>query len=238
MNALLDIINSINKIQSNLNPTEIYNEGWMTRLLVYYSIQKGIKLPFVDFSTINNWTSEALISSPFVKADKYKEGYTHADMALGDFTVNYEKRGEIIVNDNAETFGIIEAKMGSNLSSGTKHVANYNQASRNVACIAHNTSQCDCNVFFAVVAPDKKIRYHNLIQQTHPEYLKEQIEQRYSLYEPDSMVWDNYKEVMDKVNVCKVQVVSYEDWIDTFEDSEAKTFLKKFYKDACAWNRI
>ena len=33
------IIDSIDQEQPNLNPTQIYNEGWMTRLLVKFSIE-------------------------------------------------------------------------------------------------------------------------------------------------------------------------------------------------------
>jgi hypothetical protein len=37
-------------------------------------------------------------------------------MALGDFSVDYIKRGEIIIDEDARNFGIIEAKMGSDLT--------------------------------------------------------------------------------------------------------------------------
>ena len=93
MQHLLDIITSIENDLPNINPTQIYNEGWMTRLLMKQSILEKTKLEKFDFGKFNNWTSEALISSPFLKAKKCKEGYTHADIAFGDFIVIITKVG-------------------------------------------------------------------------------------------------------------------------------------------------
>ena len=50
--------------------------------------------------------------------------------------------------------------MGSKLSAGTKNAPNYNQASRNLACIAFNTLSSNYDIFFAVVAPEQKIEEH------------------------------------------------------------------------------
>lgn len=153
MDDIVEIINSIETDKPNINPTEIYNEDWMTRILVKKSIESKLKIKNIDFSRIRNWTSEALISSPFIQAPNHKEGYTHVDMALGDFIVNYDKRGQIIINKDAEIFGILEAKMKSNLSQVTKYVENYNQASRNIVCIANNTLMSNCLIYFGVVGP-------------------------------------------------------------------------------------
>ena len=40
------------------------------------------------------------------------------------------------LNQDAEKFVVVEAKMFSKLSKGTKHAAAYNQAARSVACMA------------------------------------------------------------------------------------------------------
>ena len=63
----------------------------MTRLLVEISIEAKLKLPHVDFAKIRLWYSEGLLSSPFLarkRKDDLTEGYTHADMALGDLRVD------------------------------------------------------------------------------------------------------------------------------------------------------
>jgi len=185
MKSIVDIIKTIDTENPGINPTVIYNEGWMTRLLVYESIQEKIQLSDIDFGKISNWTSEALISSPFVKANTHREGYTHADMALGDFSVNFNERGEIIVPKNAKVFGIIEAKMGSNLSQGTTHFKDYNQASRNLACIASNTCDINCKIFFYVAAPEKKISEHEIKKQIDLRIMIDQIVFRFKEYSDD-----------------------------------------------------
>ena len=71
MHCILDIIKTIETSQPCVNPTVIYNEGWMSRLLMHQSIIEGLTLGNVDFSSNSNWTSEALISSPFKGAGSY-----------------------------------------------------------------------------------------------------------------------------------------------------------------------
>ncbi len=243
MNSLLDIIKSIDTKSPNLNPTEIYNEGWLTRLLVYYSIKEELVINDIHFSKINNWCSEALISSPFLprkRGDKLAEGYTHADMAIGDFEVKFAgNKGSIRVKSDARLFGIIEAKMGSNLSQGTKNIRAYNQASRNLACISYNTFDYhDCRIFFGVVAPQDKIEEYNILKQVEKDTMLEDIKNRYKLYPLDYRGIIKEKEVLAKANQCNVWVISYEDWISKFSNGESKLFLQLFYGKTKYWNRI
>lgn len=238
MEAILEIIQSIDSNQPNVNPTEIYNEGWMTRLLVYHSIKQEMKLEHViDFSSINNWTSEGLISSPFISSQHQREGYTHADMAIGDFEVDFRVRGEIRVNDNAKIFGIIEAKMGSNLSQRTSNVKDYNQVSRNITCISHNTFDKDCTTFFVVLAPKSTIDKHHIRKQVHLDHILEQIRKRFNEYPSDSIERENQALIMQKVNQCKTFIIDYQDWIDRFHKSE-REFLQDFYEKCLEYNRI
>ncbi|MBN4062281.1 hypothetical protein JYU20_03695 [Bacteroidales bacterium AH-315-I05] len=237
MEAIIEIINSIDSNQRNVNPTEVYNEGWMTRILVYYSIKEQIKLKGIDFGTIDNWTSEALISSPFVYAKNFREGYTHADMALGDFDVDYEARGEIKIKDKG-LFGIIEAKMGSNLSQGTTHAPNYNQASRNLACIAYNTMKSGCKIFFAVAAPKQKIEEHAIEEKVNLQKMLGEIEKRFDMYDKSDAVRDSYSDVMKKASGCSVWTITYEDWIEAFSNVDIKIVLNDFYEKSLHWNRI
>ena len=115
----------------------------MTRLLVEVSKQAQLKLQGIDFGEIRNWYSEGLLSSPFLartRPDNLAEGYTHADIALGSFSVDSSNRGDISIESDDGIFGVIEAKMGSQLSPGTRNAPDYDQASRNLACIAFNTA--------------------------------------------------------------------------------------------------
>jgi len=236
-NFFIDIIDTIdNSVDGNsipnVNPTEIYNEGWMTRLLVYTSINQKLKInDFLDFSIIKNWSSEGLISSPFIDARKNREGYTHADMALGDFEINYSNRGQIEIRDEAKLFGIIEAKMRSNLSKGTTNAKDYNQASRNLACISYNANG-NCKTFFAVVAPEAMIENHAIKEQIEPNKMLSQIRNRYTL---SGLAIDT--DLLTRAAKSEIFVLSYEDWIDRLTGSD-KEYAKKFYDNCKKWNRL
>lgn len=238
MEDILEIIKSIDSDHSHLNPTVIYNEGWMTRLLVNNSIRYSIKIKGLDFGRMEKWTSEALISSPFIRADFDREGYTHADIVLGDFSVSYETRGEIVILDNAKTFGIIEAKMGSNLSQGTKYALEYNQASRNLACIASQTYNSSCDIFFAVVGPRTILDKHRIDKQIHLQTMIKQIETRFSSYSDAFKKAQNMESIMTKARGCKIFLISYEEWIEKFENGGVKKLLTEFYEKSKKWNRI
>ncbi len=238
MKSIIDIISSIETNSPNLNPTVIYNEGWMTRILVNQSLKEKTKLPGLDFGEIINWTSEALISSPFVQAPKFKEGYTHADIALGHFKVDYQNRGEIIINDSAKVFGIIEAKMGSNLSQRTKHFDNYNQASRNLACICNQTYNKNCKIFFIVAAPSTKLIEHEIEKQIDLNNMIQQIRNRFNVYSDDYKSKQNMDLIIAKAESCLVQTISFENWIERIVTPDSKTYLQDFYDKAKKWNRI
>ena len=239
MQSIIEIINSIGTPMPNVNPTVFYNEGWITRLLVLSSIQEKIKLGNVDFSCINNWTSEALISSPFINAQNHREGYTHADIAVGDFKVDYSKRGKIIVNDDAILFGIIEAKMGSNLSKGTTHAKEYNQANRNLVCIANNTTnQPECKTFFYVVAPESKLKKYKMEVQISLESVLEQVKNRFNLHETEELIFSQRQQIMEKIENTEIKALSYEDWIKQFKNGDIQHLLQNFYDKANKWNRI
>lgn len=242
--SILEIIKSIDS-QPNVNPTEIYNEGWMTRLLVYYSIKDNLTFKGISFYELANWTSEALISSPFVGAKKKKEGYTHADMALGDFTVDYETDGKINAK-SAKTFGLIEAKMRSGLSIGTTNAPTYDQASRNVACIAENTSDT-CITFFYVLAPKSRLDLvhrngKRMIDIVERKAIKEQINLRIKLHNEQELNTHistiEQNKIIERVSRCKIDTITYEEWIDAFRGKEAYDTINKFYDSCKKWNKI
>ena len=242
MNGIIDIIKNTNTSASNLNPTVIYNEGWMTRLFVYYSIKEKLTVNNIDFSKLSNWCSEAVITGPFKprrKGDNLGEGLTHADMTLGDFNVNFEENGEVNLQEDAEIFGIIEAKMGSNLTKGIKNAPNYNQASRNLACIANETlDTASCKIFFGVVAPEKKIIDHKLEYQVNKEFMLSQIRERFEMYPIEFRTEKRMDSIISKAKEADVWVISYEEWLTRFSNIEIINELSDFYKQAKKWNNI
>lgn len=247
MDAIAEIIKKMSTSSTNVNPTEIYNEGWMTRLLMYYSVKEGIA--FIDIGinlngTFKNikWTSEALLSSPFVSAKSKREGYTHPDISIGDFSVDYKVSGKIEVNENAEVFGIIEAKMKSPLSKETRNAEDYNQASRSVACIASNTKD-NCKTFFYVVLPELKKGHvkrdkTKITDIVNKDFICKQIEERVIAHNKVNTSDTIDIKLIKRVEECKVGVITYEDWIKAFENHKIKKELEEFYEHCKTYNKI
>jgi hypothetical protein len=235
MRDILEIIESIDSGQIHINPTQIYNEGWMTRLLVKKSIESKKQINGIDFSKIQNWTSEGLISSPFVNAPYKREGYTHADIALGDFSIDYAKRGEINIKD-ARVFGVIEAKMNSNLSQRTTHAIKYNQAARNIVCILSNTKD-STETFFCIAAPSITIKNFSFKSQIDLDLITDQIKARFEVYDQNFRESNNETDILARIEKVKPNLISYEDWIENFEGDDFK-MINDFYQECRKWNRL
>jgi len=239
--TVTNILGKCSTDKTNICPTILYNEGWMTRLLVEVSIEAKLKLPHVDFGNIRHWYSEGLLSSPFLarsRKDDLAEGYTHADMALGDFRVDSANRGDISIEGSDGIFGVIEAKMGSRLSAGTKNAPDYNQASRNLACIAFNTLSTRHTIFFAVVAPEKKIEEHGIGALVESSRMVGQIARRFDMYDKDSEIYALKEQVLARARSCMCFVLSYESWIEALAAHEAYPDLVEFRKQCYRFNRV
>lgn len=237
MNTTIAKIEALNSLKEQINPTVIYNEGWMIRLLVMESLIQKLKIKNLDFAILatRNWSSEALIKSPFVGIKHNKENHTHADIILGDFNVDYNVNGETKLNEEPQVLGIIEAKMGSNLSKGTSNSkSNYNQASRSICCLSYITrNNPECELFFVVAAPLATINKYKIENQIKQEYINQQIKNRFKhsevTYSP---------EIENQVNNCKITAISYEEWIDKLENNQVKKILNDFYKKCLFHNKI
>lgn len=134
--------------------SEVYNETWLLRLVLAKLYDT------TDTDTFSGDCAEILkhlhkavrirwISEGGLRPTLEKEGTTWTDAILGNVTLRNDpkveidsgsKRGVGIVldNDDENNVGVIvvEAKVGSKLASGTSNHKAYNQAARNIACLA------------------------------------------------------------------------------------------------------
>ena len=148
---------------------------------------------------------------------------------MGDFSVNYEARGEVILDENPEVLGIIEAKMGSNLSQGTSNAKDiYNQASRNVCCLYYVTkNNPKWELFFVVSAPNATIKKHEIERQVKRENILEQIENRFKHSK------ETYKpEIKKQVEKCKLVIISYEEWLAELQNIDVQKMIGSFYNES------
>ena len=153
--------------EANVFPhTDIYKEGWMLRILLSIQSDGTECFPF-SFYPGARWFSEAKIGSPFLprfQGDKLADGYTTVDGVVGHFEFQPGTKIGLKLTSNSRQFVVTEAKIFSPLSKKTTNASYYDQATRNVACMAWVVSESEKSVDeieslgFYVVAPDSQIK--------------------------------------------------------------------------------
>ncbi len=185
--------------EKNFPPTDLYNEGWMLRLVLdWLSFNRGIDHDMA-FATTDKWYSEALLPSAFparVQGDKLAESWTHADGVIGDFVIGADREGDLSLVEGAFRILVTEAKMFSKLSSGVKNASYFNQAARNVACIAEVICRAQISpsslekIGFFVIAPESQINDGVFAEHMAPESIRSVVSRRVSEYpEPEKDQW-------------------------------------------------
>ena len=184
---------------TNFPPTDLYNEGWMLRLVLdWLSAHPGLNHDLA-FTPTDKWYAEALLPSAFharYKGDILAEARTHADGVIGDFVIGAELKGDLSLTPDAARIIVTEAKMFSKLSPGTRNAKYFNQAARNVACIAELIHRARISpdrfnaIGFYVLAPASQIQDGVFAQHMSPGIILDVVKQRVSEFQdPDKDKW-------------------------------------------------
>jgi len=227
--------------------TVLYNEGWMLRILL--SVQsEGIKCLPSSFLTGAKWFSEAQIGSPFLprfRRDPLAENLTHVDAVIGHFDFRSGTKTGLTLTADSKQFVVIEAKMFSPLSRGTKNAPYYDQAARTVACIAWTIEQSNKDVgdfeslAFHVLAPHEQITKGKFSAQMKKKSIYEKVERRIDAYSGDDekyaelQIWHN-DFFIPALELIDLLCISWESAIDAIEsvDHESGPVIRNFY-DRC-----
>jgi hypothetical protein len=227
-------------------PTILFNEGWMLRL-VLAAHEKGINcLPF-PLLPGSSWYSEARMPSKFLRrfgGDRLAEAWTRADGIVGRFEFVGGTKAGIRLAPDARQLVVIEAKMFSPLSPGTKNLPLYDQVTRAVACMATLVGDCGKpiesyeSLGFYVLAPRKQIVAGAFTKELDMEKINGKVESRIELYRSDP----RYDELgrwyettfLPLLSMIEVQEVSWEDVIEKIEgiNPSLGTSVRSFY-DSC-----
>ncbi len=235
------IIDKIESSQRNLPETYIYNEGWLLRIVLDW-FQTNYNC-IHDLSFCNRdiiWFSEALLPSPFLpryRGDKLSESWTHADGVVGEFIIGENQYGDLSLKENCDFFYVIEAKIYSELSKGTKNANYYNQAARNVGCVLEllKRKELDFKKFkklgFYVIVPNKQIsQLPSLKQFTDKNNIKEIIKRRineYS-YSDDFKDYTWLNQHLDSIiDFIEIKLLDWEGIIEFTKDLDILEFYKK-----------
>ncbi len=256
---IVKALNTINLIlercasdMSSLPPTVLYNEGWMLRLLLEWFSQQPASGHPLSFTEGSRWYSEALIPSAFLlrkQGDKFAESWTHIDGVIGHFEVGKNKTADLTLLRDATTLKVLEAKMRSKLSKGIKNASYFNQAARNIACMAEifRLAEKDpmrmISVSFYVIAPKSQIDRGFFSAELSKESIRSIVEKRVyehdTEHKTDKIKWfkDWFVPTLEKADI---QSVSWENILSHMNkvDSDVGNDLGIFYEKCRHYNKI
>jgi hypothetical protein len=226
-------------------PTVLYNENWMLRLVLDRLVDRGTS-SLVPVAPGATWYSEALLPSAFLarfRGDPLAESYTHADGVVGHFRIGGNGKGDLVLLPEAAQLTVIEGKMFSKLSSGVSNARYFDQAARNVACIAQvlcvsNLSPADVGwLGFHLVAPREQITLGVFEDLVTKESIRGKVRRRVAEYEGGRDDWLE-RWFLPTLDRLEVGVLSWEELVDEVvsEDEEVGRRLEEFYQMCVRFN--
>lgn len=233
--------------RSSMPPTLLYNEGWMLRLLLEWFSQQPASGHPLSFPEGAQWYSEALIPSAFLprkRGDKYAESWTHADGVIGHFEIGKNRDTDLTLLREATTLKVLEAKMLSKLSEGIKHAPYYNQAARNIACIAEILKRADKRpeemlaVSFFLIAPSSQIK-KGVADKLSSESIRSVVNRRIVEYDEDKNEW--YEQwFLPTLHAMDIRAISWEDILSYIKENDPNVGgeLCLFYEKCLEYNRF
>ena len=169
------------------------------------------------------------------------ESRTNADGVIGHIKIRNKAKADLELTDGAKQFTVVEAKVGSLLSLGVRHAKYFDQASRNVACMAEVMAKAGIDpasldrLDFLVLAPKAAIGKGVFSEQLKRSSIRSKVEMRISEYDLEYRekleIWyENYfKPTIVRI---KLHCLSWEDAIDWISDNKPGIAekLKEYYE--------
>ena len=246
MRILSELISSFDARNPNFRPTEIYNESWLVKLVMLQAStisNRDFPLGFLAGST---WFSEALLPTVFkarYQGDKLSESRTNADGVIGHFLIGEKAKADFELKPNSNQFTVVEAKIGSSLSKGTSNASYFDQAARNVACMAEVIAQAEISpssisrLDFIVLAPEASIVKDKFREQMERDLIRSKVMQRVSEYDGVLNNWyhDYFEPTLDCIRLISLSWEETIRWIGKERTGEADA-LSDFYSCCLEFN--
>lgn len=210
-------------------PTLLFEEGWMLRLVLdWFAANRTVDHPLA-FDAAADWFSEAILKSTFLRryeGDPYAEGYTYADGAIGHFRIGGTGLASLSLSSDATMLKVTEAKMFSALSPGTKRAKGYNQAARNVACMAETirVSGQDpaamSDLGFFVLAPKQQIERQVFDDAMNTPSIEAVVRHRIDTYDAPKKAWFE-ESFLPTLHRMRLACLGWEDIVGFIADHDA-----------------
>jgi hypothetical protein len=232
--------------------TIFYNEGWLLRIIIdWFSRHRDEEHP-LRFTDNARWFSEALLPTQFLarnRRDPLAEGYSHADAVIGNVSIGKAALANAALAEDAEQLVVTEAKLFSRLSSRVTNAAYFDQAARNVACIAQllclskRQPQAMSALGFFVIAPLEQIDRNLFATELAKASIESKVLRRVLDYpSPDRESKEEWMQTwfLPTLSVLRIECISWEmilDWISS-RDAVFGLELKNFYQECLRFNRL
>lgn len=232
--------------------TIFYNEGWLLRLVLDWFSRQAANHHVLGFSPGARWFSEALLPSQFFarqRGDRLAEGWTHADGVIGHVAIGDAALADTTLVDGGTHFVVTEAKLFSRLSQRVTNAAYFDQAARNVACIAEVLSRARrppegfSALGFFVLAPQEQIERNLFTRELSAESLQEKVSRRVSEYASPERekkeVW-LHEWFLPTLKHTRIDCLSWEQIVDHIQsiDPEFARELSDSYAHCLKFNRV
>ena len=135
---------------------------------------------------------------------------------------------------------VIEAKLGSPLSSGTRNAPGYDQAARTAACLVHIASKAKVkpssltHYGFSVVAPEAQINAGVFASLVTKKSIEEKVRRRAAQFGGEATEWID-KIFMPYFAALKVGLVSWEQVIAEMGADSFASEYGRFYEMCCSF---
>jgi hypothetical protein len=242
------ILDSLKTDKPVMPPTELFNEGWILRLILdqFKSLRLESESHPLAIPPKCRWYSEALLPSVFLpksRGDIRAESWTHADGVIGSFDIGNGAKGNLKLHSEAKHFVVLEAKMFTKLSEGVKNAPYFNQAARIVACMAEVLKRAEMQMEefnalgFYVLAPSSQIKQGLFVEHLSKDSLRKVVEQRVKEYEGmvDGWFKDWFIPLLEQLDI---KAISWEDLIGFLTEHDPNAIqLKDFYSHCLEFNK-
>jgi hypothetical protein len=223
--------------------TELYNEGWLLRLVLDWYSAHQVPNHLLSFDERSHWFSEAWLPSAFLQGPQ-RESWTHADGVIGHFTVGEKGKAALSLRADATHFVVLEAKLFSRLASGVTHAPYYDQAARTVACIAEvlrcvsRRPHAVSHLGFYVLAPRSQIQRGVFAPVLDRNSIGQKVQQRVQEYDGEREEWYAgwFQPTWEQI---EIDALSWEDVIETIGSHKPATAraLQAFYRQCLEHNQ-
>jgi len=240
MNILSELIYTFDPEHPHFRPTEIYNESWLIKVVLQHASTIKDTDHYLGSLPGSTWFSEGILPTVFkarFRGDPLSEARTNADGVIGHFRIGDKAKADLELIEEAKQFTVVEAKVGSRLTSGVTHAKYYDQAARTVACMAEAIRRADREpskldrLDFVVLAPQASIEKGVFSEEMDSNSIRSKVQKRTLAYDGQLEDWyrKHFEPTLERIRLHSLSWESALEWIGD-KKPEIANDLSQYYQ--------